>query len=166
MKVLLFTPVIDNRSGKNKISSRIGLEATAISFDKDFNFLAYIKEYLTNNLINCILLDEGQFLEKQQVKQLSDITIEHNIPVLVYGLRSDFQGEPFEGSKYLLAWAENLIELRTICHCGKKATMNLRVDKNGQPVRIGEQIEIGGNERYLAVCRKHFNEGKYQNKIC
>ena len=99
------------------------------------------------------------FLTKAQVKQLANITTQLNKPVLAYGLRTDFLGEPFESSAYLLAWAEELVEIKTICHCGKKATMNLRVDANGDVLLEGEQYEVGGNERYTSVCRKHFKEG-------
>jgi thymidine kinase len=106
-----------------------------------------------------VLIDEAQFLTKKHVQDLAQATNDFNVPVLAYGLRTDFMGEPFEGSKYLLALADQLIELKTICHCGRKATMNLRVDDKGHVLREGEQVEIGGNERYVAVCRRHFHEG-------
>ncbi|MEO8402176.1 MAG: thymidine kinase [Gammaproteobacteria bacterium] len=159
METLLFTPIIDVRFGKNKISSRIGLNAEAYSFDNQFDFFTYAHEKIANNpKIKCILVDEAQFLTKQQVIQLTRIVDKLNIPVLTYGLRSDFQGEPFPGSQYLLILADNIIEIKTICHCGKKAIMNARIDANGEIVKKGEQIQIGGNERYIAMCRKHFNE--------
>src|SRR3990167_4953368 len=109
-----------------------------------------------NYNIKCVLIDEAQFLSKKQIEQLTFITDFLNIPVLTYGIRSDFRGELFEGSSYLLAWADSIIEIKTICHCGKKAIMNLRVDENGNVVNEGAQIEIGGNDKYIATCRKHF----------
>ena len=158
MATLLFTPAIDTRYGKNTIASRIGLTADAISFDPSFNlFLFTENEYRNNQNIKCVLVDEAQFLSKQQVKQLTQITDQLNIPVLTYGIRSDFLGEPFPGSQYLLVWADNIIEIKTICHCGKKAIMNARIDENGQMIKAGNQVQIGGNERYVAMCRKHFD---------
>ena len=158
METLVFTPEIDTRFAKGIVYSRIGLKTQAISFHADFNFLHYVKDSLNQKPthIHCVLIDEAQFLTKQQVEQLSDIADEFNIPVLAYGLRSDFRGEPFEGSQYLLAWAEELVEIKTICHCGKKATMNMRIDERGLAIKTGEQIQIGGNESYIATCRKHF----------
>ena len=108
--------------------------------------------------LHCVLIDEAQFLTRDQVFQLSDVTDRLNIPVLAYGLRTDFQGEPFEGSKYLLAWSDNLKELKAICDCGRKATMVLRMDADGNAVTEGSQVEIGGNDRYVSMCRKHFKE--------
>lgn len=161
METLVFVPQVDTRFGKNKIASRIGLEAEAIPIGNDFDLFAYTKKALQQNPnIKCILLDEAQFLTKNQVQQLGKICDVLNVPVLAYGLRTDFMGEPFEGSKYLLAIADILLEVKTICHCGKKATMNLRYSGEGKVLREGEQIEIGGNERYIAVCRKHHGEGK------
>lgn len=158
MDTLLFIPKIDTRYGVGKIASRIGLEAEAIAIDREFNLLAAVKSALgKNSNIKCVLIDEAQFLTKMQVEQLCQLCDECNTPVLAYGIRSDFKGEPFEGSLYLLAWADILTEIKTICHCGRKATMNLRVDEKGHPVRTGAQIEIGGNERYVATCRKHFH---------
>jgi thymidine kinase len=159
MKTVLFTPVIDTRYGVGKIHSRIGLHAEAIPFDTDFNLFdhtAILKAKVTN--LKCVLVDEAQFLNKTQVMQLAQIVDELDIPVLAYGLRTDFLGEPFEGSLYLLALADNVVEIKTICHCGRKATMNMRVDEQNKPVRSGAQIEIGGNERYVATCRRHFYE--------
>lgn len=161
MDTLLFVPSIGIRYGIGTISSRIGLAAEALSFDKNFNIYQHTSQKLqNNNNIRCVLIDEAHFLTKQQVEQLCNITDSLNIPVLAYGLRSDFQGEPFEGSMYLLTLADTLMELKTICHCGKKAIMNVRIDQQGEVIKEGEQIEIGGNERYVAVCRKHFREGK------
>lgn len=161
MDTLLFIPRIDNRYGYSKVASRIGLEAEAISIDDGFDLHQYAAQAVAaNSNLKCVLLDEAQFLTKTQVQQLSVITDVLNIPVLAYGLRTDFMGEPFEGSKYLLALADVLVEIKTICWCGKKATMNVRIDESGKVLREGEQIEIGGNERYVAVCRHHFREGK------
>jgi thymidine kinase len=161
METLLFTPEIDTRYGVGKIYSRLGLMAEAIAFSSSnlFDYTQGRMEAEGNN-IQCVLVDEAQFLNKAQVWQLTEIVDEFDIPVLAYGLRSDFLGEPFEGSQYLLAWAEKVSEIKTICHCGKKATMNLRVDESGQAMRTGDQIVIGGNERYVATCRQHFKAGK------
>ncbi|OGT06401.1 MAG: thymidine kinase [Gammaproteobacteria bacterium GWE2_37_16] len=157
MDTILFVPKVDNRYGAGKITSRIGLSAEAIAFDKTFDLFLYTNNAMrSNDKIKCVLVDEAQFLTKDQVIQLGDITDNWHIPVLAYGLRTDFCGEPFEGSKYLLAQADILLEVKTICHCGKKATMNLRIDAEGNALTKGAQIEIGGNDRYVAVCRKHF----------
>lgn len=161
MNTLLLTPAIDNRYGEKKITSRIGLQADATSFKNNEDLYQLVKQVLDkNNNIKCILVDEAQFLTKNQVQQLSYVTDDFNVPVLAYGLRTDFMGEPFEGSKYLLALADQLIELKTICHCGRKANMVLRTDAEGNVLREGAQIVIGGNDNYIAVCRKHFREGK------
>lgn len=162
MKTLRFTPTVDTRYGQGKIVSRIGISADAFAFEKDFNFLICIEDTLKKETnLACILIDEAHFLTKEQIQQLADIVDIFHLPVLTYGLRTDFRGEPFEGSKYLLAWAEELIEIKTICFCGRKATMNLRVDAAGKPVAQGEQIEIGGNERYVPLCRLHFKKELY-----
>jgi thymidine kinase len=161
MDTLLFIPQIDCRHKVGTINSRIGLAAEAVPFDNKFNLYEYTaKKLKQNNNIKCVLIDEVHFLTKEHVLQMCDITDNLNIPVLAYGLRSDFQGNPFESSSYLLALADNLIELKTICHCGKKAIMNMRIDSKGNAVREGAQFEVGGNERYISVCRKHFKEGK------
>jgi thymidine kinase len=158
MQTLLYTPAIDTRYGKGKIQSRIGLHTDAIAFDSDFNLFNYTRDQATLfSALGCVLIDEAQFLTKQQVMQLTDIVDQLDLPVLAYGLRSDFVGEPFEGSKYLLVWADNLVEIKTICHCGRKATMNARLDADGNIIKVGEQVQIGGNERYVSTCRKHFN---------
>lgn len=159
MDVMLFTPAIDGRYEFGKIHSRIGLTAEAVSFDAEMDlYKKALAEKERNPRIACVLLDEAQFLSKKQVLQLTDIVDKLDIPVLAYGLRSDFRGEPFEGSSYLLIWADNLVEIKTICFCGKKAIMNSRLDEEGNVIRTGEQIQIGGNERYIAMCRKHFKE--------
>ena len=161
MDTLLFVPEVDTRDGIGMISTRIGLKANAIVLADDFNVFQHTAQALQKNSnIKCVLIDEAQFMTKAQIKQLCSITDQLNIPVLAYGLRSDYRGEPFEASKYLLAWADILIELKTICHCGRKATMNLRIDMHGNPIRDGNPICIGGNEQYIATCRKHFYEGK------
>lgn len=158
MDTLLFTPIIDNRFGENRITSRIGLSAEAISFDNSFNLFEYTKKQLSRNpKLTCVLVDEAQFLTKHQVIQLTDIVDKLNLPVLTYGLRSDFRGEPFLGSQYLLIWADNLVEIKTVCYCGKKATMNARMDAEGKIIKTGEQVQIGGNEKYVSMCRKHYN---------
>ena len=160
MDTLVLIPAL---VGAHKVTSRIGLHTKAVPINKDEDLYQLIKQALNkNNNIKCVLVDEAQFLTKQHVQHLAQVTNDFNIPVLAYGLRTDFMGEPFDGSKYLLALADQLIELKTICHCGRKATMNLRVDEKGRVLREGEQVEIGGNERYVAVCRRHFNEGVIQ----
>ena len=158
MKTLLLTPAIDDRFGVGKIASRIGLSDEAISFDRNANLFKIVEEQMHDN-IRCVLLDEAQFLTKDQVWQLTDVVDKFNIPVLAYGLRTDFKGNTFEGSPHLLAWADDIMEIKTICHCGRKATMNIRLDEHGKKLKEGEQVVIGGNERYVAVCRKHFKEG-------
>jgi thymidine kinase len=159
METLLFLPAFDDRAGQGKISSRIGLYASAVTFDGDFCFFSFLQESLEKNPnIRCVLVDEAQFLTRDQVFQLCDVADILGVPVLAYGLRSDFRGEPFEGSQYLLSLAEEISEIKTICQCGRKATMNARIDDLGRVVPDGEQIEIGGNERYVAMCRKHFLE--------
>ncbi|MCZ2720534.1 thymidine kinase [Marinomonas sp. 15G1-11] len=158
MKPLLLTAALDNRYEVGQISSRIGISAEARLFDKHTNLLQIVKDALTTQNIDCILIDESQFLTKEQVYDLTDIVDDLNIPVLAFGIRTDFKAELFEGSQALLAWSDKLIELKTVCHCGSKATMVIRVDPEGNPVREGAQVEIGGNDRYLSVCRKHFKE--------
>ena len=158
MYTLLLTPELDDRSGSKKIVSRIGIEAKATSFSSDDDLHYLTQKELENSPLHCVLVDEAQFLSREQVLQLCKIVDELNIPVLAYGIRTDFQGELFEGSKCLLAWADNLVEIKTICHCGRKATMVVRLDSEGNAITEGEQIEIGGNERYLPLCRKHFHE--------
>lgn len=162
MKTRRFTPAIDTRYGQGKIVSRIGISTDAFAFEKDFNFFTCIEDILKKETnLACILIDEAHFLTKEQVQQLGDVVDIFHLPILTYGLRTDFKGEPFEGSKYLLALAEELIEIKTICFCGRKATMNLRIDEKGNPVAEGDQIEIGGNERYIPLCRLHFKKELY-----
>lgn len=165
MDTLIFVPEMDGRYGKGVVASRIGLSAEAVMFDSGFNLYQHTRLHLERHPnLKCVLLDEAQFLTRSQIYQLCQITDLLNLPVLAYGLRSDFLGEPFEGSLYLLALADVLIEVKTICFCGRKATMNLRVDAQGKAVTEGEQVEIGGNDRYISMCRKHFFEhlGHYE----
>jgi len=160
MDTLLFIPVFDDRYEKGYIASRIGLKAQAVPFDAAFNFYEFVEKKLQepDHRIKCVLVDEAHFLTKTHVLQLSDISDFLKIPVLTYGLRTDFLGEPFEGSKYLLAHAEEICEIKTICHCGRKATMNARIDEHGKMVDAGEQVEIGGNDRYVSLCHRHFKQ--------
>lgn len=157
LNTLLFIPVeIGNVSG-DKIISRIGLEANAISFNKEYEFYKNIKNLKKNT--SCIFVDEAQFLSRKQVHDLSKVADKLNIPVMCYGIRTDFQGKLFTGSSELLAIADNLKELKTICSmCDRKATMVVRLDNNGDVVLEGEKILVGGNERYKTLCRKHFRE--------
>lgn len=159
MHTLVLSPVVDNRFGIGKVCSRIGLETESTAFSPSENLFRLIQKEHAQKTIHCVLIDESQFLTKMQVRQLSDVCDELDVPVLAYGLRTDFQGNLFEGSQQLMAWADTLNEVKTICHCGRKATMVLRIDSSGKPVREGEQIQIGGNERYVSVCRKHFKKG-------
>lgn len=158
MRVLLLTASIDDRYETGQIASRIGISAEASVFDNSTDLLALIKNDADAKKLSCILIDEAQFLTKEQVYELSEIVDKLRIPVLAFGIRTDFQGELFEGSQALLAWADKLIELKTVCHCGSKATMVIRLNAKGIPVKEGAQVEIGGNDRYLSVCRKHFKE--------
>ena len=158
MHTLVLAPQLDDRFGEGKVTSRIGITSDATTFTVDTDLLALVGDTDSDRQIHCVLIDEAQFLTRDQVFQLGEVTDKLNIPVLAYGLRTDFRGEPFEGSKYLLAWSDNLRELKAICHCGTKATMVLRMDEQGQAVTDGAQVEIGGNDRYVSMCRKHFKE--------
>src|SRR5581483_5564333 len=157
MRTLILTPLLDDRHGEGVVASRIGLKAQAMAFTREENLRAIVTaDIFHNGALHCVLVDEAQFLARSQVWQLSDIVDELRIPVLAYGLRTDFRGELFEGSQYLLAWADELSEIKTICHTGKKATMVVRVDDRGRAVKSGPQVEIGGNERYVSVSRAEF----------
>jgi len=158
MNTLILAPEFDNRYGGGKVTSRIGIEADATTFRPEDDLLAMIESQCIDDSLHCVLIDEAQFLTRDQVFQLGEVTDKLSIPVLAYGLRTDFQGEPFEGSKYLLAWSDNLKELKAICHCGTKATMVVRFDESGNAITEGSQIEIGGNDRYVSMCRRHFKE--------
>jgi thymidine kinase len=164
MHPLLFTPRLDDRFGVGVIRSRIGLEAAAVIFARGDDLFETVQAELKVRNVHCVLVDEAQFLSRDQVFQLTEIVDRLNIPVLCFGLRTDFQGELFEGSRYLLAWADELDELKTICHTGKKATMVVRVDADGYALREGSQVEIGGNERYVSVSRKEFKAVFYGGK--
>ena len=159
MRTLILTPALDNRYGEGVVASRIGLKADAQRFGPEQNLFALTEaDIATHGALHCVFVDEAQFLTKAQVWQISDVVDRLNIPVLAYGLRTDFRGEPFEGSRYLLAWADNLEEIKTICHSGRKATMVVRVDEHGRAVTDGPQVEIGGNERYVSVSRAEFKK--------
>lgn len=159
LETLLFSPMIDTREGTAVIHSRIGLIKDAVAFDSEFNFYEYVaKKKETMEKLTCILIDECQFLAKEQVIELTDIATSLNIAVLCYGLRSDFLGEPFEGSKYLLSLAQELVEIKTICNCGRKATMNLRTTADGKATTEGSQIQIGGNETYTSKCMQCYKK--------
>lgn len=156
MNPVIFTARIDDRYGIGKVASRIGLQSDAELYDSDTDLLAQIQQMHQQQPHHCILIDECQFLTKAQVYQLTEVVDKLDIPVLCYGLRTDFRGELFEGSQYLLAWADKLVELKTICHCGRKANMVIRTDENGKAIAEGDQVAIGGNERYESVCRQHY----------
>lgn len=163
MSTLILAPELDDRYGVGRVTSRIGLEADALHFAPDDDLFAVVSRHRARGPLHCVLIDEAQFLSKDQVFQLGQVCDGLDVPVLAYGLRTDFQGEPFEGSKYLLAWADNLNEIKAICHCGSKATMVLRLAEDGAPVTEGSQIEIGGNDRYVSMCRKHFTQAFHQD---
>lgn len=156
MRTLLFTAGIHDRGGRGVIDSRLGIHASAVPFDTNTDLQTVTEDAHFEAPIACVLVDEAQFLSPAQVRQLARLCDEQDIPVLAYGLRTDFQGRLFPGSAELLALADNLIELKSVCECGRKATMNLRIDETGNAVREGAQREIGGNERYAALCRRHF----------
>lgn len=157
MRTLILTPKLDNRVGEGLVASRIGLQARGTVFTREDDLQALTEaDIAARGPLHCVLVDEAQFLSKRQVWQVTEIVDKLNIPVLAYGLRTDFRGELFEGSQYLLAWADNLVEIKTICHSGRKATMVLRVDENGRAISDGPQVEIGGNERYVSVSRGEF----------
>ncbi len=158
METMLFTAAIDDRFERGLISSRIGLSAEAHLFDGDTDIRGAIEAEHAARPLHCILVDEAQFLSRDQVFQLAGICDEMDIPVLAYGLRTDFRANLFPGSMHLLAIADSLIELKAVCGCGRKATMNLRIDDSGRAVAEGAQTEIGGNDRYIALCRRHFIE--------
>ena len=163
MNTLVLAPELDDRYGVGTVKSRIGLESEATTFRNSDNLFDIVSSRLANEPLHCVLIDEAQFLTREQVFQLGEVSDSLNVPVLAYGLRTDFQGEPFEGSKYLLACADTLNELKAICHCGRKAIMVVRLDADGNAVREGSQIEIGGNDRYVSMCRRHFKKLYYGN---
>ncbi len=165
MHTLLFTAALDDRAGVGTIASRIGLSAPARLFEPGLDLFAAIAAAHAGETVHCVLVDEAQFLTRDQVWQLARVADELGIPVLCYGLRTDFLGQLFEGSASLLAIADVLSEMKAVCSCGRKATMNLRIDSQGRAVTSGQQTEIGGNDRYVALCRRHFTAalgGQYQ----
>jgi thymidine kinase len=157
MRTMLWTAALDSRSA-GQVKSRIGLESAAHRFHPSTDLWAEVTPVHAGRPLDCVLVDEAQFLAPEQVWQLARLADEGGIPVLCYGLRTDFQGELFPGSAVLLGIADALVELKAVCHCGRKATMNLRVDESGAAVKQGQQTEIGGNDRYVALCRKHFSQ--------
>ncbi len=159
MRPMLLTPQLNTRDGVGTIASRIGLKAMALAFSQTDSLLDLVRRNHAEVPLACVFVDEAQFLTRRQVFELGEIADDEGIPVLAFGLRTDFQGNLFEGSQYLLAWADVLSEIKTVCHCGRKATMVLRLDEDGKPVRSGEQIKVGGNESYVSVCRQHFKQG-------
>ncbi|MEO0576994.1 MAG: thymidine kinase [Pseudomonadota bacterium] len=165
MRTLVLAPLFDDRYGVGKVTSRIGIDADAQVFSRDEDLYQKIAGAAATEPLHCVLIDEAQFLTRDQVFSLGRVCDELRIPVLAYGLRTDFQGEPFEGSQYLLAWADNLKEIKAICHCGSKATMVVRQDQNGNTMTDGSQVEIGGNDKYVSLCRRHFNESYYGDSL-
>jgi thymidine kinase len=158
METMLWTAAFDDRSGEGTIGSRIALNAPANTYDEGVDLFAAVGEELKKRRLHCVLIDEAQFLTQRHVLELCEVADKLHIPVLCYGLRTDFQGKLFPGSAALLALADSLVELKAVCECGRKATMNLRVDVDGHAVAAGAQTEIGGNDRYVALCRRHFFE--------
>ncbi|MEO0344614.1 MAG: thymidine kinase [Pseudomonadota bacterium] len=164
MHTMILTPAFDDRYGIGKVTSRIGIDANARTFRAEDDLHDLVARRLDDDPLHCVLIDEAQFLTREQVLQLCQICDVLGVPVLAYGLRTDFQGEPFEGSKYLLAWADNLNEIKAICYCGRKATMVVRLDGDGNVVTAGSQVEIGGNDRYVSLCRRHFYAHFYEGE--
>ena len=164
METMLWTAGFDDRAGTGTIASRIAIDAAAHTFDPEIDLFEAIGEELKKRPLHCVLVDEAQFLTRDHVLQLCHVADELSIPVLCYGLRTDFQANLFEGSAALLALADALVELKAVCECGRKATMNLRVDAGGHAVAAGAQTEIGGNDRYVALCRRHFFERLREGK--
>jgi len=158
MHPFILSAALDDRYGIGKVTSRIGLAADAQLFNTSDDLFNILNAEHDKQHIDCILIDESQFLSRDQVKQLTQVVDHLHIPVLCYGIRTDFRGELFPGSQYLLAWADKLIELKTVCHCGRKATMVVRTDEQGKVIKDGEQVVIGGNDRYQSLCRRHFSE--------
>ena len=158
MNTLVLKPRIDNRAGESRVRSRIGLEADAIDVGPEVDLRQLVVREGGEQAVHCVLVDEAQFLSAQQVGQLTEVVDTLDIPVIAYGLRTDFLGELFEGAKLLLALADELREIKTVCHCGRKAIMTVRFDGKGRPMRAGDQIQIGGNETYISMCRRHFKE--------
>lgn len=165
MNTLILAPDLDDRYGAGKVTSRIGLESNALTFRRDDDLYNIVSTREQETPLHCVLVDEAQFLTKEQVFQLGEVADKLDVPVLTYGIRTDFQGEPFNGSKYLLSWADNLKELKAICFCGAKATMVIRLDEEGNAITQGSQVKIGGNDRYVSMCRKHFKENFFRETL-
>ncbi|WP_306025077.1 thymidine kinase [Oceaniradius stylonematis] len=158
MTTLLFTARLDDRAGEGRIASRIGLGDEALTFAPDDDLFAIVRDHAENAPVHCVFIDEAQFLTEDQVWQLARIADRLGVPVMAYGLRTDFQGKLFPGSLALLAIADDLREVRTICRCGRKASMVVRLGPDGKVVREGDQVAIGGNDRYVSLCRRHWEE--------
>ena len=158
MSTMVLKPQIDDREEQSRIRSRIGLEAEAIIFSPAEDLFRLVQSQLAKTALACILVDAAQFLRRDQVLQLPEVVDQLKIPVLTYGLRTDFRCELFEGSRILLALADELKEIKTVCHCGRKAIMTVRLDAEGNPLHAGAQIQIGGNEAYVSMCRRHFKD--------
>lgn len=159
MRVAILTPKLDHRGGSGVVASRIGLQAQGVGFEREDDLERLVRhDIAAHGPLHCVLVDEAQFLTRAQVWQLSEVVDALKIPVLCYGLRTDFRGELFEGSQHLLAWGDELVEIKTICHSGRKATMTVRVDEHGHALQAGPQVEIGGNERYVSVSRAEFKK--------
>lgn len=160
-RVFCLTPKVDNRYGEGIIASRVGLQRSAVAISENTNILDIFLRENEKHPIDCVLVDEGQFLKKHHVEELVEIVDSLNVPVMVYGLKNDFRNELFEGSYYLLVYADKIEEIKTICWCGRKATMVARIE-DGKLVKEGEQILVGGNNMYVSLCRKHYNDGRFQ----
>jgi thymidine kinase len=159
MRAVLLIAAFDERAGKGVIGSRIGLQANAIAFEQDADLLALITELSgSGEPVACVFVDEAHFMTRDHIWQLARVVDRLNIPVMVYGLRTDFQGKLFPASDELMAIADEMREVRTICHCGRKATMVVRLDASGKVAREGAQIEVGGNEKYVSLCRRHWDD--------
>ena len=158
MQTYLITAQFDNRAGEGRIASRIGIGERADTFAPDEDLFEKLKTRFAQGKVACVFIDEAQFLTKDQVWQLARAVDDLGVPVMAYGLRVDFQGNLFPGSAALLAWADEMREVRTICHCGKKATMVVRKGVDGRPMQDGDQVVIGGNETYQSLCRRHWRE--------
>jgi thymidine kinase len=164
MRSLVFTARLDDRAG-GRVASRIGISSEARHFEPASDLFAEVAAEHAREPLACVMVDESQFLSPAQVRELSRVVDELNVPVLCYGLRTDFRGALFPGSAQLLGWADNLVEIKTICHCGRKATMVVRVGADGQVEREGAQVEIGGNERYVSLCRRHFVRAMREGRL-
>ena len=163
-RVLVFVPSVDDRYGKGVVKSRIGVSREAISIGDDTNILKIFMDEITKSPVDCVLIDECQFLKKHHVQELVEIVDSYDTPVLAYGLKNDFKNELFEGSYFMLVYADKIEEIKTICWCGRKATMVARI-LDGKFVKTGEQIVIGGNDMYVSLCRKHYNDGRFGETI-